>query len=94
MESDVVSNRDPLADIHGILIAHSVKHTAVLNIGISSDANGMHIAPHHGIHPYAGLLPHDDVSNNLSRLIDIARLWNNGTDPLIGPYHDAPNKSG
>jgi hypothetical protein len=72
MHGGVVADGDHLADDYRIEMAHSVQNGAVLNIALRADADRIHIAPYDRIHPHAGMLAQDDISDNLRGGINIA----------------------
>src|SRR5271156_2531826 len=45
----IVSDRDPVANLDRMLIAHAVQYGAILNITVSAHADGMHVAPQNRI---------------------------------------------
>jgi len=49
-----------------------MENAAVLDIGVRSDADRVHIAADDGVHPDAGLIAENYVADNLRRFIYIA----------------------
>jgi hypothetical protein len=68
-------------------VAHAVEHAAILHVGVFANADSKHVAADDGIHPDAGVFTDLHVTNNLSGLIDIARIMNAGRDSLIRAEH-------
>ena len=92
VDGGVVADRDPVANDDGIAIAHAMQHGAVLHIGVGADADGMHIAADHGVHPDAGVLAEGDVADDLRGDIHITGLRNDGRFALIGTNHKLVRK--
>src|SRR3954462_11778232 len=89
MQRDIVSDGHPLPEGDGLLFSHAMEYAAVLDIRIGADANVVHVAADHSVHPYAGLLTQDDIPDNLSGFIYITRLWNRGVNTLIRANHSS-----
>ena len=83
VEDGVVADRDVVADIDAILFFHAVERAAVLNIGIVPDANLVHVAAQHGVHPDAGVLAENHVADDLGRVVDVAGVGNLGSDAFM-----------
>jgi hypothetical protein len=49
-----------------------MQYGAILHVGISADSNLMHIASQDGVHPDAGVLAQDDVSDQLRGGVHVA----------------------
>src|SRR5437867_2396985 len=48
-----------------------MEHAAILHVGMRADPDGMHVAAQHRIHPDAGILAENYISDDLRRLIHI-----------------------
>src|SRR5690348_11644909 len=77
----------PLSHGYRVLISHAVKHAAVLNIRIRSDADRVHVASNDGIHPDTGLLAQHHISNHLSRFVYVTGIGNGGANSLVEADH-------
>jgi hypothetical protein len=53
-----------------------VQHSAILDVRVGSNPDGIHITPYNGVHPDAGMMPQHDIPNDLGRKIDITGGWN------------------
>jgi hypothetical protein len=83
----VVADGDPVAEGDGVDVAHAVEDGAVLDVGVSADADAVDVAADDGIHPDAGVFTEDDIANDLGRQVDVAGGGDCGKDSLIGPNH-------
>ena len=66
MQGDRMAHRDILAHINAVQLLHAVEHGAILHIGMSADADFVHIAAQHGIHPDARVFAKHHVPDQLS----------------------------
>jgi len=64
-----------------------VEDTAILNVGVGADADGVHVAAENGVHPDAGVLAEDYVSNDLGRVVYVAGGWDGGPSAFVGTNH-------
>jgi hypothetical protein len=47
----------------------------------------MDVAAEHGIHPDAGMLAHDDVTDELSGIVDVTGFWKLRGDAFVRADH-------
>jgi len=88
VDCGIVTNGDHFSDDDGIQVPHAVQHCTILHIAFCSDANRIHISAYYGVHPDAGLLTENDVSDDLCGRIDVAACWYGGSYSLVGPNHE------
>src|SRR5437667_11278507 len=81
-----------LAHEHAVLLLHSMEHAAILHVGMRADPDGMHVAAQHRIHPDAGILAENYISDDLRRLIHIAGIRNRRHDAFVRADHSEYRK--
>ena len=87
MNRGIMPNRDTIANNHGIHVPLPMNNGAILHIRPRPNANLVHIAPNHSIHPDAGALAKNNISKHLRRGIDIASRGNGRVMALIRTKH-------
>ena len=89
-----MADGDPVAHDHRIEIALAVEDGAVLDVGVGADADGVHVAAQHGVHPHRGALAERHVADELRGKIDVATGGNLGQPPLVAADHVVRNLRG
>jgi hypothetical protein len=79
--------------ITGHLVQHSVQHAAILNIAVRANADEVHIAAQHGVHPHAGVFSQHHIADQLRRLVDIAGRRHRGRVSLVGADHVSSSRN-
>src|SRR6185437_13486638 len=69
VEVDRVGDGDAVAEHERMLLLVAVEDAVVLNVGFPANADRMHVAADHGVKPYAGVLPHHDVADDLGAIL-------------------------
>jgi PIN domain nuclease of toxin-antitoxin system len=78
VDGGIVTDGDPVADLDTIEMALAVEDGAVLDVGVGSDADRVHIAAQDGVHPDRGVFAEGDVADHLGGEIDITTGGNLG----------------
>jgi isopentenyl phosphate kinase len=87
MHGGVMSDGDPIAHDDRIDVALAVENGAILDVGLGTDADGIHIAAEHGIHPNRRVLAKRHVADQLGRKVDVTTGGHLGKPPLVTPDH-------
>jgi hypothetical protein len=69
-----MANGDVVMENEGILISHHVQDAAILDIGVASDPNEIHIPAHDGIEPDAGMVPDHNITDENRAFRDVNAL--------------------
>ena len=57
-----------------------------------ADADGVHVAAHHRVHPHAGVVAQLDVADDLRGGVDVDALAQPRTDAFVGTKHALSRK--
>jgi len=87
MHGGVMADGAAGPDDHWIQAFHAMQHGAVLHIAASADPDAVYIAAQHGVHPDAGLLAQDDITEHLRGGVDVRGGRDGGRDTSIGAEH-------
>jgi hypothetical protein len=87
MENGAVAYGDVVAEEDAVFLFHAVEDTVVLNVGIVADADLMDIAAENSVHPDAGVLADDHVSDELGGVVDVGGIGELGSDAFEGADH-------
>src|SRR5271166_1904811 len=92
VKRDRVSDRHPIADNYRPLSEHAVQHAAILDVAVGADADHMHVAAYHGVHPDTGVFAQHDVANHLRRFVDVTGSRDRRADAFVGADHSSSKK--
>ena len=70
MEHRCVSNRYIVTQTGRVGTTHHVNHTSILNVCSSAHAYAIDVTSNYGVHPDATIGSYDNVTNDLSTLIN------------------------
>jgi hypothetical protein len=69
------------------LISHHMQDAAILNIGVASDPDEIHIAAHDGIEPDAGMVPDHNITDENCAFRNVDALAELRQFPLVFKQH-------
>ena len=80
MEYRCVSNRYIVTQTGRVGATHHVNHTPILNVRSSAHAYAIDVTSNYGVHPNATVGSYNNVTNDLSTLINKRRLCDTRVD--------------
>jgi hypothetical protein len=91
VQGDGMTDRNVVCDGYAVLLLHAMKNAAILDIAMRADADGVHIATENCVHPDAGMLAENDISDQLRGIVHVAGGGNSWCNALVGTNHDWKN---